>query len=170
MRPFGVQIETRDMRITIRAAVVAASLMVSGLVGLPSRPAVGVGGAGNGFLAFAVERNGNVDIAIAWPDGTRREALTTESVSEGFPAWSPDGSKVVFATTVDGNYDLVVVDADGSNRRRLTRTPDQSEAYASWSPDGSKIVFASTLDSEGSDPDLDLWVMNADGSSSAQLT
>lgn len=154
------------------AYVAAGALVASALVGTSAQSAEGVGiplGV-NGFLAFAVERNGNVDLDIARSDGTKREALTTGSAPEGLPVWSPDGSKVVFTTQADGEYDVAVVNADGSNQRRLTRTPDQSETHASWSPDGSRIVFASSQDSEGSDPDLDLWVMNADGSGATQLT
>ena len=31
------------------------------------------------------------------------------------PTWSPDGSKIAFASERDGNYEIYVMNADGSN-------------------------------------------------------
>ena len=56
------------------------------------------------------------------------------------------------------NTDLYVMDADGSNQSRITRTPD-SENGAVWIDGGKKIAFTSPVDGKAQ-----LWVMNADGS------
>ena len=40
-----------------------------------------------------------------------------------FPAWSPDGKKITFVTDRDGNYEIYVMDADGSNQKNLTNNP-----------------------------------------------
>src|SRR5438132_1669933 len=49
--------------------------------------------------------------------------------------------KIVYETNRDGNWDLYLVNADGSNPVNITRTPDIDELYPKPSPDGSKICF-----------------------------
>ena len=60
------------------------------------------------------------------------------------------------------DYDIYVINADGSNLTRLTTYPDNELAPA-WSPDGKKIAFASYGERYG------LYVMNADGSNVTRL-
>ena len=83
--------------------------------------------------------------------------------------WSPDARRIVFTgMTLDGNWDVYVMNADGGGLRRLTRSP-RFENGAVWSPDGRKIVFRNTSDAKwkvgGS-----VYVMNADGSGLQKLT
>jgi sugar lactone lactonase YvrE len=60
--------------------------------------------------------------------------------------WSPDGSRLVIQTLLDGHPALEVVGADGSKRRTLTLT----EAYGPrWSPDGTRIAYFSSVDGPG---------------------
>jgi Tol biopolymer transport system component len=57
------------------------------------------------------------------------------------PAWSPDGKRIAFASNRDGAYEIYVMNADGGNRRRLTRTPRRKSSDSpDWSPDGRRIV------------------------------
>src|SRR5438270_13431919 len=49
--------------------------------------------------------------------------------------------KLVYETNRDGNWELYLCNADGSNPVNLTRTPDVDELYPKPSPDGSKICF-----------------------------
>ncbi|HDH50323.1 MAG TPA: hypothetical protein ENG95_00730 [Nitrospirae bacterium] len=37
------------------------------------------------------------------------------------PAWSPDGKRIAFLTTRDGNPEIYVMNAECSNQKRLTR-------------------------------------------------
>ena len=48
--------------------------------------------------------------------------LTTNSVREDWPAWSPDGSMMVFMSARDGNQEIYRMNADGTNQVRLTNT------------------------------------------------
>ncbi len=80
------------------------------------------------------------------------------------PAWSPDGTKIAFQSNRDGNYEIYVMNADGSNPTRLTNDP-RSDLEPDWSPDGTKIVFASNRDGS-----FQIYVMSADGSGVDRLT
>jgi Tol biopolymer transport system component len=71
--------------------------------------------------------------------------------------------KLVCEGYVDQNWDLFVINADGSQRENLTHTPDINELYPQASPDGSKISFMVDT-GEGRDTIRSAWVMNVDGS------
>ena len=77
-------------------------------------------------------------------------------------------AKIVYESYVDKNWELFVMNADGSNPVNLTKTPDQHEHYPQVSPDGTKICF--TIDSgEGRDTVRTLWVMDTDGTHRQKL-
>ena len=80
------------------------------------------------------------------------------------PAWSPNGDRIAFETYRDGDTDIYVMNADGSNQERLTHHLGE-DASPIWSPDGSQIVFYSKRDGNA-----EIYVMNADGSSQKPLT
>ena len=64
----------------------------------------------------------------------RAAKLTHNTAGDDSPAWSPDGQKIAFASQRDGNnYEIYVMNADGSGQRNLTRTPVQEDDF-SWSP------------------------------------
>lgn len=96
-------------------------------------------------------------------DGTNQVRLTQGALFEGWPVWSPDGTRVAFERRLDdGNYDIYIVNADGTGQTRLTDDPAE-ERNPSWSPDGRKILF------ERGRP-RDVYVMNADGTEKRNLT
>ena len=108
-------------------------------------------------------------------DGSRQQRLTAKP-NVFFPVWSPDGRKVAFASADrqpwdGGNFDLYVMNADGSGLRRLTRDP-ASDVAPVWSPDGRKIAFIrSHAPAEGrGPPESDVYVINVDGSGERNLT
>jgi Tol biopolymer transport system component len=69
------------------------------------------------------------------------------------PAWSPDGSQLVFTGYDGGLSDLFIVNADGSDLRRLTRDK-YADLQPSWSPDGKTIAFTTDRGPETDFTDL----------------
>ncbi len=57
------------------------------------------------------------------------------------PAWSPDGQRIAFVRRGGKQWDLYVINVDGTGLRRLTRSAID-EGLPAWSPDGSLIAFA----------------------------
>ena len=80
------------------------------------------------------------------------------------PDWSPDGNRIVFASNRHGNYEIYIMDADGSNQLRLTSN-DVADTSPAWSPDGSRIAFVSNRNSTP-----EIFIMSADGTSVSRLT
>jgi Tol biopolymer transport system component len=134
----------------------------------------------NGKIAFShtigYKQGYSNDIYTMNPDGTGLTNLTSEtstSVSEVGPAWSPDGTKIAFSSTLNtksplNTYDIYVMDADGSNPRRLTNNDNnQYQEVGSWSPDGTKIVYTcNRIGWKG----YEICRVDADGSNYIRLT
>ena len=97
-------------------------------------------------------------------DGSGEKRLTDSPGLDAFPACSPDGERIVFASERDGNWELYVMDADGAEQRRLTNTPED-ESSPAWSPDGEKIAYVTGV----IDGNETIHVMNAEGSSRRRL-
>lgn len=105
----------------------------------------------------------SLGIATIEPDGTSRRQLTTERLDRA-PSWSPDGRRIAFVSQRDGNFEIYVMHADGTDRRRLT-VNDRVDEDPTWSPDGQWIAFSRNTDGWG-----DIFVMKPDGSRQTQLT
>ena len=80
-------------------------------------------------IAFAAM----LDIFVVNVDGTRLVNITEQHPPGRslYPAWSPDGAEIVFQTDRDGNREIYVMDADGSNPVNLTNHPADDGA-PSW--------------------------------------
>ncbi len=118
-------------------------------------------------IAVATHFKSGVAIAVIAASGTGGlQFLTTEDSPLNFaPAWSPNGSRIVF--TSGGGNAIDVMNSDGSGRSRLvTRTAGERFGHLSWSPDGSKIAF----EREPSSGSPEIYVMDADGTDLVPLT
>jgi Tol biopolymer transport system component len=84
------------------------------------------------------------------------------------PRWSPDGTEIVFTRAAEELH-VCVVNANGTGFRQLTgSTGARINRDPVFSPDGTQIAYISSGSSAGTD--LDVWVMDADGSDPVQLT
>jgi WD40 repeat protein len=66
----------------------------------------------------------------------------SRGASDTAPDWSPDGARIAFSSREDDNYEIYVINADGTGRTRLTHTAGTNVA-PSWSPDGQWIAYLS---------------------------
>ena len=69
--------------------------------------------------------------------------LTTDPAHDGWPRWTPDGERVVFASNRDGSFGLFWKAADGTGPVEHLMTIEGATFInpQSWSPDGTKLVF-----------------------------
>ncbi|HZD18502.1 MAG TPA: hypothetical protein VE669_10205 [Actinomycetota bacterium] len=115
------------------------------------------------------------------PDGSRLRRIPTDAYVE-YPAWSPDSERIAFMGGASaGEYDIWVVDVDGTNLVQLTDSPGP-DGWPVWSPDGTRIAFTSVRDdcsySDAPDcrttgdlgPHHDVWMVNADGTGLVRVT
>ncbi len=72
------------------------------------------------------------------------------------------GCKIVYETYRENNWELCMINADGSNPVNLTNTPDVNELYPHASPDGAKLCFAAD-EGEGESKTRNVYYMNIDG-------
>jgi TolB protein len=123
-------------------------------------------------------------IYTAKPDGSDLKQLTHAKGYNAEATVTRDGKHIVFTSTRNGDLDIHTMDADGSNVKQLTEELGY-DGGPFWSYDGKKIVYRAEypktpeeiadykdLLSKGliRPGNLEIWVMNADGSNKHQVT
>ena len=124
------------------------------------------------------------DIYSSKADGSELKALFSSPGYDAEGTLSTDGSKVVFTSTRDGDLDLYVMNADGSDVKQVTNEVGY-DGGAFFSADGSKIVYRAYHPTDSAaiadyknllserlvrPTQLDIFVMNADGTDKRQIT
>jgi len=89
-------------------------------------------------IVFAADPKGTWHLFVTGRGGLVQ--LTNADGSDLAPAWSPDGHRIAFQSNRDGNWEIYVMNADGSDVRRLT-DDDAQDGEPSWSPDGRRLAF-----------------------------
>ena len=80
------------------------------------------------------------NIWVVKRDGSGHRALTSGKFSEDSPAWSPDGTRLAFASNRGGSTQLWVRWMDTGDAMAVTNGPQAPSAPA-WSPDGTQLAF-----------------------------
>ncbi len=124
------------------------------------------------------------DVFTALPDGSDVRAITDDPGYDAEGTMNPQGTRIVFTSTRDGDIDLYSMAPDGSDVVRLTDEVGY-DGGAFYSEDGTKIVYrahhpqseeeiagfkAHLAASEVEPFRLDLWVMDSDGSNKRRIT
>ncbi len=107
---------------------------------------------------------GGLNVDIWMYDISRRSMtrLTTDKSIERIPIWTPDGTRIAFASDRGGQHCFYWMPTDGSGSPERLTTTIEPAAPASWSPDGQVLAFAqSTTDS------FDISVLRLEGEPAA---
>jgi Tol biopolymer transport system component len=107
-------------------------------------------------MALSSDRAGSYDLYVVDADGRNLRRLTVDAGAEGEPAWTPDGSRIVYTSTaMTGVSQIASIRADGSDPRPLTSSAGGNRS-ADVSPDGRTIAFVSVRDGNAEIYEMDL--------------
>ncbi len=97
---------------------------------------------------FFGDQTNKADVWKIRSDGSNRVNLTQGSdTNNGMPAFSPDAKRIVFRSARSGNFDIYLMDADGSNLIQLTND-EAKDNFPVFAPSGDAIAFSSDRDSK----------------------
>ncbi|MBN2002564.1 MAG: protein kinase [Anaerolineae bacterium] len=119
----------------------------------------------NSRVVYACGEVGNADICLYNTATGKSRVIFGSDRDDSEPDWSPDGKRVAFQSSLDGNYDIFIADATGASAFNLTNTPGRDERHPDWSNDGQQIVYEV---GDGVNNGT-LWTASADGSGRQQL-
>jgi serine/threonine-protein kinase len=98
--------------------------------------------------------------------------LTTDAGDKSFPAWSPDGKKLLYSAPSGGRtlgIDIWMLDLETPEKPAVNLSQHQGEdTQAAWSPDGKQIAFTNR-GANGNDL-RQLFLMNSDGTNIQRLS
>ncbi len=116
----------------------------------------------NGQVVFRAKGRTGVGLRLA-PASLDNPLALTDRDEDTAPTLSPDGQQVVFMSRRDGNWEIYLIKADGSNLTRLTDDP-ATDGLPTWSPDGQTIAFVSNTGGQWA-----IWAITPDGRNRLKL-
>jgi TolB protein len=110
-------------------------------------------------IAYTSYASGFPDIRISFirKGLLQMPARGNDTAHNWLPAYSPDGRRIAFSSNRDGNFEIYVMNTDGSNVRRLTRHTG-IDTTPTWSPSGTHVAFISERDGG-----KNIWRVDASG-------
>ena len=88
-----------------------------------------------------LSKEGSPDLWVCNIDGSNLQQLTKTREDESSPCWSPDGTKICYASRVRERRGLYIVSSTGGAATRLDTAGEPNPSEPDWSPDGSTLVF-----------------------------
>jgi TolB protein len=116
----------------------------------------------DGRLAFKGWEDTGVGLRLSQANLTDMQELTADDTDTA-PAISPNGKQIVFMSRRDGNWNIYVVNNDGTGLKQLTDDPAE-DGLPTWSPDGKVIAFVSNRGGPWA-----VWAMTPGGNGKRQL-
>ncbi|HEV3384738.1 MAG TPA: hypothetical protein VG097_07975 [Gemmata sp.] len=114
-------------------------------------------------VCFAIPSANGQEIVSVSRDGKDRKTLTAGGINN-WPAYSPDGKRIAFSSSRDGEFDLYVMNSDGTEVKRVIKL-EGMQTRPCWSPDGRRLAF--TWNRDGN---YDIYAVNLHGSGLVCLT
>lgn len=108
--------------------------------GLNSSAAVSADGK---RVAMILSKAGSPDVWVCDIDGGNLRQITKTREDESSPCWSPDGTKICFASRINQRRALYIVSSNGGNPVRLDTAGEPNPSEPDWSPDSRYIIFTS---------------------------
>lgn len=108
-------------------------------------------------------------------DGTGFHRLNINNLINGYyslnrtPNFSPDKNKIVFTSNRDGDendFDIYIMNTNGSNIQKITNDPSRSEEFVSFSPNGQKLLYTA----QDVNNNYQLYTSNIDGTNEIAIT
>ena len=134
-----ISITTADTRYTLRTYTIDLDGMIQKQIPEFIVDGIPVWSPNGEFIVFhsSVAQSDCSGIIVMDISSYDKECLVIEKASppiwNGAPAWSPDGKHIIFSSNLDGDSDIYIVQADGSNLTQLTNLPGD-EGTPVWSP------------------------------------
>jgi Tol biopolymer transport system component len=132
---------------------------------------LGIARRGNRMAFTRLHRDINIYRVPLEADGAIHnpgQVIASSSRRDEQASYSPDGSRLVFASNRSGSTEIWTAQADGRNPVQLTTSADaESTGGPQWSPDGSKIAYFARSKTE---PTTDIFVIAAQGGPAQALT
>ena len=135
------------------AALLVATTSLLGQTSAVPSPAAPFPTGLTGTIVFHSDRRApdnpdgrNHIFALNLATGLVSQLTSGRSHHDQHPKWSPDGKRISFVSSRGGNFDLYVMNADGTNVTRLTDHP-AGDYDPIWMPDGQSMIFSSERDS-----------------------
>jgi dipeptidyl aminopeptidase/acylaminoacyl peptidase len=116
-------------------------------------------------IAFSSNRAGSYDLYVMDADGRNVRRITSGAGSEGDPAWTPDGSRILYtAAPPAGQPQVMSIRPDGGDPRPIAASTGGNRG-PDVSPDGRRVAFVSTRDGNP-----EIYEVGIDGGEARRLT
>lgn len=105
---------------------------------------------------------GDLEIFVMNAEGNKVRQLTFNGtgIFDAWPRWSPNGKQIVFHSNLNGNFEIYLINGDGTDLTRVTGYSGIDQ-FPEWSPDGNQLSIRR---------DMDIYLIDIDGTNPIQLT